>query len=121
MAHKIYHNYDNNSYWKVCDPLNVLHAALNTIRGKRHRHDVQRLLNNGFIEAITKVWELLDKQTYIPSPYTKKTIREKAGGIVKERVLKIAQLMPDRIMTIASLMLLKMICVNSLLPIPMPA
>ena len=97
MAHKIYHSYDNNSYWKVCDPLNVLHATLNTIRGKRNRHDVQRLLNDGFIEAITKVWELLDKQTYIPSPYTKKTIREKTGGKVKERVLKIAKLMPDRI------------------------
>ena len=97
MAHKIYHSYDNNSYWKVCDPINVLHATLNTIRGKRNRHDVQRLLNDGFIEAITKVWELLDKQTYIPSPYTKKTIREKTGGKVKERVLKIAKLMPDRI------------------------
>lgn len=97
MAHKIYHSYDNNSYWKVCDPLNLLHATLNTIRGKRHRHDVQRLLNDGFIEAITEVWELLDKQTYIPSPYTKKTIREKTCGKVKVRVLKIAKLMPDRI------------------------
>lgn len=97
MAHKIYHSYDNNSYWKVCDPANVLRATLNTVRGKRHRHDVQRLLNDGFIEAITEVWYLLDKQLYKPSPYTTKTIREKTGGKLKERVLKIAKLMPDRI------------------------
>nr|DAI97824.1 MAG TPA: hypothetical protein [Caudoviricetes sp.] len=98
MAHKIYHSYDNeSSYWKVCDPQNILHATLNTIRGKRKRYDVQRLLENGFIEAMTQVWVLLEKQTYVPSPYTEKTIRERTGGKIKERVLKIAMLMPDRI------------------------
>ena len=98
MAHKIYHSYDNeSSYWKVCDPQNILHATLNTIRGKRKRYDVQRLLENGFIEAMTQVWGLLEKQTYVPSPYTEKTIRERTGGKIKERVLKIAMLMPDRI------------------------
>lgn len=93
MAHKIHFSYDNNnSYWRVCDPINVLHAALNTIRGKRGRYDVKRLLENGFVEAITDVWELLDKRTYVPSPYQEKTINDG-----KERHLKIAPLMPDRI------------------------
>lgn len=40
---------------------------------------------------------MLNKRKYIPSPYTTKVIREKTGGKVKTRVLKIAQLMPDRI------------------------
>jgi uncharacterized FlaG/YvyC family protein len=87
MALKIY-----NEYWRVCDPQNVLRATYNTIRGKMQRYDVKRLINDGYIEAMTNVWELLDKQTYVPSKYQEKTIFDG-----KERRLKIAPLYPDRI------------------------
>lgn len=96
MAHRIYSNDEQYSYDRVRDPQNVLRAALNTIKGKRHRHDVQRMLES-FIDAVTYVWELLDKQAYVPSPYTLKPIKEKTGGKVKKRILKIAELLPDRV------------------------
>lgn len=51
MAHKIYAN-SENGYWRVCNPLNVLRATNNTIRGKMNRHDVKRLLKRGYCDAI---------------------------------------------------------------------
>ena len=91
MAHKIYAN-SENGYWRVCDPLNVLRATNNTLRGKMNRHDVKRLLRRGYCDAVTNVWEMLEKQTFKPSKYTEKTIFD-----VKQRNLKIAPLYPDRI------------------------
>lgn len=88
MAHKIY-----NWYWKVTDPMNVLRATNNTLRGKRQRHDVQRMLeHDGYIETMQRVWELLSTEQFVPSKYTEKTINDG-----KERHLKIAPLVPDRI------------------------
>src|SRR5574344_1345969 len=87
MAHKIY-----NWYWKVCDPMNVLRATNNTIKGKRSRHDVQRMMEHGYIETMQEVWELLSTEQFTPSRYTEKTINDG-----KERHLKIAPLVPDRI------------------------
>ncbi|MDH6308134.1 RNA-directed DNA polymerase [Dysgonomonas sp. PFB1-18] len=87
MAQRIY-----NCYWKVCDPQNVLHATYNTVKGKKRRHDVQRLLNGNYIQSVTDVWEMLEKQTYVPSKYHTKIINDG-----KERRLIIAPLYPDRI------------------------
>lgn len=88
MAHKIY-----NWYWKVTDPMNVLWATNNTIRGKNKRHDVQRMMEQvGYIETMQYVWELLSDEQFTPSKYTEKTINDG-----KERHLKIAPLIPDRI------------------------
>lgn len=88
MAHKIY-----NWYWKVTDPMNVLRATNNTIRGKNKRHDVQRMMEQvGYIETMQYVWELLSDEQFTPSKYTEKTINDG-----KERHLKIAPLIPDRI------------------------
>lgn len=88
MAHKIY-----NWYWKVTDPMNVLRATNNTIRGKNKRHDVQRMMEQvGYIETMQYVWELLSDEQFTPSEYTEKTINDG-----KERHLKIAPLIPDRI------------------------
>ena len=88
MAHKIY-----NWYWKVTDPMNVLRATNNTIRGKNKRHDVQRMMEQvGYIETMQCVWELLSTEQFTPSEYTEKTINDG-----KERHLKIAPLVPDRI------------------------
>ena len=88
MAHKIY-----NWYWKVTDPMNVLRATNNTIRGKKTRHDVQRMMEQvGYIETMQYVWELLSTEQFTPSEYTEKTINDG-----KERHLKIAPLVPDRI------------------------
>ncbi len=92
MAHKIYSSVDNNSYWRVCDPQNVLHATYNTMRGKYGRYDVQKFMGTGYIERITDIWEMLDKQTYVPSKYHEKDIYD-----VKVRHLKIAPLYPDRV------------------------
>ena len=88
MAHKIY-----NWYWKVTDPMNVLRATNNTIRGKNKRHDVQRMMEQiGYIETMQQIWELLESESFIPSPYKEKVINDG-----KERHLKIAPLIPDRI------------------------
>lgn len=88
MAHKIY-----NWYWKVTDPMNVLRATNNTIRGKGTRHDVQRMMEQiGYIETMQQIWELLESESFIPSPYKEKVINDG-----KERHLKIAPLIPDRI------------------------
>lgn len=92
MAHKIYNSVDNNSYWRICEPQNVLHATYNTMRGKYGRYDVKSFMGNGYIERITDIWEMLDKQTYVPSKYQEKDIYD-----VKVRHLKIAPLYPDRI------------------------
>lgn len=91
MAHKIY-----NWYWKVTDPMNVLRATNNTIRGKGTRHDVQRMMEQiGYIETMQQIWELLESESFIPSPYKEKVINDG-----KERHLKIAPLIPDRMYTI---------------------
>lgn len=87
MAHKIY-----NWYWKVTDSMNVLRATNNTIRGKRSRFDVQRMMEQGYIETMQQIWELLSTEQFTPSRYTEKTINDG-----KERHLKIAPLFPDRI------------------------
>lgn len=88
MAHKLY-----NVYWKLYEPNNILRATYNTIRGKGKRHDVQRMLKvEGYIETMQMVWVQLETETFVPSPYTEKTIHDG-----KERHLKIAPLYPDRI------------------------
>lgn len=48
MAHKIYNSVDNNCYWRVCDPQNVLHATYNTLRGKHGRYDVKKFMTSTF-------------------------------------------------------------------------
>ena len=73
--------------------MNVLRATNNTIRGKKTRHDVQRMMEQvGYIETMQNVWELLSTEQFTPSEYTEKTINDG-----KERHLKIAPLVPDRI------------------------
>lgn len=88
MAHKQY-----NFYWKLYEPSNILTATNNTIRGKGTRHDVQHMMQHvGLIDTMQKIWELLETETFVPSPYSEKTINDG-----KERHLKIAPLFPDRI------------------------
>ncbi len=73
--------------------MNVLRATNNTIRGKKTRYDVQRMMEQvGYIETMQYVWELLSTEQFTPSEYTEKTINDG-----KERHLKIAPLVPDRI------------------------
>lgn len=79
-------------YWQLYEPQNILRATYNTIRGKGSRHDVLRMVDQGYIETMQYIWELLQSESYTPSPYTEKTIWDG-----KERHLKIAPLVPDRI------------------------
>ena len=88
MAHKLY-----NWYWRLYEPSNILRATNNTIRGKGTRHDVQHMMEHiGYIETMQIIWELLESESFIPSPYKEKVINDG-----KERHLKIAPLIPDRI------------------------
>lgn len=82
-----------NYYWKLYQPDNILHATLNSIRGKKSRHDVQRMLNKvGIIETMQLVWELIRYEKFVPCDYKEKDIFDG-----KPRHLKIAPLVPDRI------------------------
>ena len=53
MAHKVHRIYE-----QVCSPENVCRAGYNTIRGKRKRHDVQRMFRIGYIKTLDDVWKL---------------------------------------------------------------
>ncbi|MCM1516018.1 MAG: reverse transcriptase domain-containing protein [Paraprevotella sp.] len=88
MAHKVRRIYDT-----VCSPENICRAGYNTIRGKRNRHDVQRMLRKGYGVALQSVWELLNYDTYQPKPCKHKQIYD-CG---KWRTLTIPDLTPDRI------------------------
>ena len=82
-----------NYYWKLYQPDNILHATLNSIQGKKSRHDVQRMLNKvGIIETMQLVWELIRYEKFVPCDYKEKDIFDG-----KPRHLKIAPLVPDRI------------------------
>lgn len=88
MAKKVY-----NIYQQVCSPENICRAAYNTIRGKRDRHDVQRLLASNIIDVLQNIWQMLNDDTFEPRPCSHKQIYD--GG--KWRTLTIPPLYPDRI------------------------
>ncbi|MCM1223964.1 MAG: reverse transcriptase domain-containing protein [Lachnospiraceae bacterium] len=87
MAHKLHRVYDT-----VCSPESVIRAGYNTIRGKRNRHDVQRLFRKGYIKTLDDVWQLLTTETFQPQPCKHKPIYDSG----KWRVLTIPVSTPDR-------------------------
>lgn len=88
MAHKVHRIYE-----QVCSPENVCRAGYNTIRGKRKRHDVQRMFRRGYIKTLDDVWRLLNDGTFEPQPCKHKQIYDSG----KWRTLTIPNLTPDRI------------------------
>lgn len=88
MAHKVHRIYE-----QVCSPEAVCMAGYNTIRGKRKRHDVQRMFRRGYIKTLQDVWELLNNDTFVPQPCKHKPIYDSG----KWRTLTIPVLTPDRI------------------------
>lgn len=88
MARKVHRIYE-----QVCSPENVCRAGYNTIRGKRKRHDVQRMFQRGYIKTLDEVWQMLNNDTFTPQPSRHKRIFDSG----KWRTLTIPQLYPDRI------------------------
>ena len=74
-----------NLYPQICDPDNIRAAILSASKGKRHRKDVQDVLDH--IEERT-AWlsEQLKAEAFAPSPYIAATVRE--GTKNKERQIK---------------------------------
>lgn len=88
MAHKV-----RRIYELVASPENVCSAGYNTIRGKRKRHDVQRLFRKGFLKTLDDVWQGLKDGSFEPQPCKHKRIHDSG----KWRTLTIPVLAPDRI------------------------
>lgn len=88
MAHKV-----RRIFEQVASPQNICRAGHNTIRGKRKRHDVQRMFRKGYIKTLDEVWHMLNDGTFTPQPCKKKQIKDGK----KWRTLTIPLLAPDRI------------------------
>ena len=73
---------------------NIKLAIKNAARGKKKRNDVKYVLDN-VDNCINTIQNILIKQTYVPSPYRTKTIKD--GIKKKERIIYIPKFYPDQI------------------------
>ena len=83
-----------NLYEKICDTGNIKQAILSSSRGKRDQKRVKHILNNIDVYA-ERVRRLLITQSYVPSPYAVKTVRD--GAAQKERTIHKPRYYPDQI------------------------
>ena len=81
-------------YEKVYTKENIKLAIQNASKGKRNRNDVKYVLNN-FDDCVNHIQKLLIQQSYIPSPYKTKIIKD--GIKKKERIIYIPKFYPDQI------------------------
>jgi hypothetical protein len=81
-------------YEKIYDIENIKLAIKNASKGKRSRKDVRYVLNN-INSCVRNIQQILIKQSYIPSPYKRKTIKD--GISKKERIIYIPKFYPDQI------------------------
>lgn len=83
-----------NLYEKICDTDNIRQAILNSSRGKRDQKRVRHILDN--IDAyVGRIQQLLITQSYAPSPYKVKTVRD--GATQKVRTIHKPRYYPDQI------------------------
>jgi len=83
-----------NLYEKICDTGNIKQAILSSSRGKRDQKRVKHILNNIDVYA-ERMRRLLITQSYVPSPYAVKTVRD--GAAQKERTIHKPRYYPDQI------------------------
>lgn len=81
-------------YEQVCKIENIQEAILRSSVGKRDKRYVRRILENIDHYALV-IRQLLVTKSYVPSPYTIKTIRDGSSG--KERTIYKPRYFPDQI------------------------
>ncbi len=81
-------------YDQVCDLDNIKEAILKASLGKRHRPFVKEVVDAPDHYA-GKIRDMLLNKSYVPSPYTIKTIRD--GATQKERTICKPRFYPDQI------------------------
>jgi RNA-directed DNA polymerase len=81
-------------YENICDIENIKKAILKSSLGKRDQHFVKKILSDIDNYAL-KVQKMLAGKSYVPSPYTTKTIQD--GARKKERTISIPRYYPDQI------------------------
>lgn len=81
-------------YDGICDLENIKKAILKSSLGKRKQYRVKNVIDNIDVYA-AKIQQLLRMKTYLPSPYTVKTIRD--GATQKERAISKPRYYPDQI------------------------
>lgn len=82
-----------NLYPLVCDEDNIRKAINRACRGKRNRHDVQRVLEN-VDKAVDTIHEMLVNKTFVPSDYASEVVHD--GSMSKERVISKPKFFPDQ-------------------------
>ncbi|HCA30627.1 MAG TPA: reverse transcriptase [Ruminococcaceae bacterium] len=88
-------------YEKIYARENISAAIDRAAHGKKKRHDVKWVLANKE-GCIDEIQHLLITQTYVPSPYREKTVRE--GTQKKERHILVPMFFPDQIVQWAVLL-----------------
>ncbi len=83
-----------NLYEGICDTGNIRQAILNSSRGKRDQKRVRHILDNIDVYA-ERIQQLLITQSYVPSPYKVKTVRD--GATQKVRTIHKPRYYPDQI------------------------
>jgi hypothetical protein len=81
-------------YEKVCEIENIKEAIKRSSIGKRDRRYVKRIMDNADFYA-REIQKILTGRTYIPSPYTIKTIQDRSSN--KERTIYKPRYYPDQI------------------------
>jgi len=100
-----------NLYEKICDTGNIKQAILSSSRGKRDQKRVKHILNNIDVYA-ERVRRLLITQSYVPSPYAVKTVRD--GAAQKERTIHKPRYYPDQIIHWALMLQLQPVIMRSM-------
>lgn len=81
-------------FGKICDPENIKKAILKSSLGKRNQKRVKQVLNN--MDFYTnRIRNMLIEKTYVPSPYSIKTIQD--GASKKIRTIHKPNYYPDQI------------------------
>ena len=81
-------------YGKICDLENIKAAIMRSSMGKRDKKFVQYVIEN-IGSCSLKVQKMLVDKSYIPSPYTIKTIQDESSN--KERTIFKPRYFPDQI------------------------
>ena len=100
-----------NLYEKICDTGNIKQAILSSSRGKRDQKRVKHILNNIDVYA-ERMRRLLITQSYVPSPYAVKTVRD--GAAQKERTIHKPRYYPDQIIHWALMLQLQPVIMRSM-------
>ena len=83
-----------NLYDKVCDLENIKEAIMKASLGKRDRKFIREIISRPDYYA-GKIQKMLLAKSYVPSPYTVKTIKD--GASQKERTIYKPRFYPDQI------------------------